>query len=239
MSLEDQEIFLNAPCNFNDPYDFAPNFRLSRPSKGDIDKSHEIIQKQNPQDKLTIIPEYQGQKGIERLSDQLFNEMYEPLKESILRSAKKGGVSCFSESNDIILQWSHYADHHKGFCLEFDTKETPFSKVCKVDYVTEFPEINPLFIYEEDRINTYINLLKIKFIDWSYEREWRIIGPSAGTKLKYSPKALNAVYFGTKIDSQDMERISDIVRSHNENVQLYKGLMNETRFHIDFEKIDI
>tara|TARA_R100001132_G_scaffold18544_1_gene16292 strand:+ start:11826 stop:12542 length:717 start_codon:yes stop_codon:yes gene_type:complete len=237
MSLEDQEIFLNAPCNFNDPYDFAPNFRLSRPSKGDIEKYYEIIQKQNPQEKLTIAPEYQGQKGFERLSDQLINEMYEPLKESILRSAKKGGVSCFSESNEIILQWSHYADHHKGFCLEFDTKESPFSKVCKVDYVTEFPEINPLYIHDEDAIETYVRLLRTKYTAWSYEREWRIIGPSAGSKLKYSSQALKAVYFGTKTDPQDMERISKIVRSHNEMVQLYKGKMNETRFQIDFEQI--
>ena len=31
------------------------------------------------------------------------------------------GVCCFSEKKDDILMWSHYADGHKGFCLEFIT----------------------------------------------------------------------------------------------------------------------
>jgi len=29
-------------------------------------------------------------------------------------------ISCFSELNDSIVMWSHYANHHKGFCLEYD-----------------------------------------------------------------------------------------------------------------------
>ena len=236
-SLEDQEIFLNAPCNFNDPYDFAPNFRISRPSKEELFKCNEILQQQNPKETLTLDPKYHGHEGYEMLCDQIVMDMKWHLKKSIKRSSEQTGVSCFAESKDILLMWSHYADHHKGFCLEFDTKEDPFSNVCKVNYVTEFPEVNPLFVFEKNDIDIYVELLRTKFIDWSYEREWRIIGPSAGTKRKYLSKALKAVYFGTKIDSQEMETISKIVRSHNETVQLYKGKMNETRFQIDFEKI--
>lgn len=237
MSLIDQLIYLNAPCKFNDPYDFAPNFRLSRPSKEELFKCNEILQQQNPNDTLTLDSKYHGHEGYEMLCDQIVMDMKWHLKKSIKRSSEKAGVSCFSESNDNILMWSHYADYHKGICLEFDTKETPFSKVTKVDYVTEFPQVNPLFIHEENDIDIYVELLKTKFIDWSYEREWRIIGPSAGSRLKYSSKALKAVYFGTKIDSEHIETIRNIVRSYNEKVQLYKGKINETRFQIDFEKI--
>jgi len=30
------------------------------------------------------------------------------------------GVSCFSQEEDNLLMWSHYADKHKGLCLKFD-----------------------------------------------------------------------------------------------------------------------
>ncbi|WP_418537050.1 DUF2971 domain-containing protein, partial [Odoribacter laneus] len=35
-------------------------------------------------------------------------------------------VSCFSESNDNFLMWSHYASKHSGVCLEFTVKDNTF-----------------------------------------------------------------------------------------------------------------
>ncbi len=29
------------------------------------------------------------------------------------------GILCFTEKNDNLLMWSHYANSHKGFVLEF------------------------------------------------------------------------------------------------------------------------
>ena len=36
-------------------------------------------------------------------------------------------VACFSETKESILMWSHYADNHKGFCVEYDFKELGIS----------------------------------------------------------------------------------------------------------------
>jgi hypothetical protein len=30
------------------------------------------------------------------------------------------GIYCVSTNYDDVLMWSHYADSHKGICLEFD-----------------------------------------------------------------------------------------------------------------------
>lgn len=42
---------------------------------------------------------------LNRLVDKFFKNSY---------------VTCFSETNDNFLMWSHYASSHKGVCLEFD-----------------------------------------------------------------------------------------------------------------------
>mgnify|MGYP002227506002 FL=1 len=29
-------------------------------------------------------------------------------------------VGCFSERNDSLLMWSHYADEHRGLCIGYN-----------------------------------------------------------------------------------------------------------------------
>lgn len=40
----------------------------------------------------------------------------------ILMAASQRNIACFSENNDSPLMWGHYADGHRGFCLEYDFK---------------------------------------------------------------------------------------------------------------------
>ncbi len=48
--------------------------------------------------------------------------------ENMVTALQQRGVACFSAKVDDILRWSHYADGHRGSCLEFDTGLEPFSK---------------------------------------------------------------------------------------------------------------
>lgn len=76
------------------------------------------------------------------------------------------GLICFSAGWQNPVQWSHYADHHRGICLGFDIPE---SIARKVDYVhTRFRW--PETIDEE----MMVKLLFTKFAHWSYEDEYRI-----------------------------------------------------------------
>ena len=49
----------------------------------------------------------------------------ESMNDSLQKNKDKLKICCFSEVDDNILMWSHYADSHKGLCLEFDTKKIP------------------------------------------------------------------------------------------------------------------
>lgn len=50
--------------------------------------------------------------------DNLIQKFYMDIKgtEALLQ------IACFSEKNDSTLMWGHYADCHRGFCLEYDFK---------------------------------------------------------------------------------------------------------------------
>lgn len=60
-----------------------------------------------------------------------FNDVYEGLPigkfenlsyEKLKALTDLAYISCFSERKDSLLMWSHYANSHKGFCVEYDLK---------------------------------------------------------------------------------------------------------------------
>jgi len=96
-------------------------------------------------------------------------------------------VSCFSEVKDSIIMWSHYADKHKGFCVEYDLKSMSYPRkdmlltlLFPVLYQNElFNSTNYLKLENENIskvISVYPAITKSK--EWEYEKEWRIVIPS-------------------------------------------------------------
>ena len=76
-------------------------------------------------------------------------------------------VGCFSEINNSILMWSHYANNHKGFCVEYDFYSMP--PLLPVIYDAYYWGIEGFGKAKSD--GTLKVLRKAK--EWEYEREWR------------------------------------------------------------------
>lgn len=41
-------------------------------------------------------------------------------KDIIINNTREFGICCFSQTDDNIHMWAHYADGHKGICIEYD-----------------------------------------------------------------------------------------------------------------------
>lgn len=99
-------------------------------------------------------------------------------------------VSCFSERNDSILMWAHYADKFKGVCIEWKVP-TENRFIRKVKYSIRKPKfkvyslMKRYFGYKflgkevdlnDHRIRKYIfDRIITKGRDWKYEKEIRWI----------------------------------------------------------------
>lgn len=107
-------------------------------------------------------------------------------------------ISCFTENLKSIPMWSYYADGHQGFSLEFDTAFVPFTRISKVEYVKQVPEVDVSQLLEntsgEPRMMEYF--LSMKHESWIHEAEWRIILNDNHPFIKYPEGALTGVYFG-------------------------------------------
>ena len=51
---------------------------------------------------------------------------------TLIDEQKRRSIACFTESNDNSAMWGHYADSHRGFCIEYDFQKilTACSEKC-------------------------------------------------------------------------------------------------------------
>jgi hypothetical protein len=84
------------------------------------------------------------------------------------------GLLCFSENWSNPVQWSHYAESHRGICLGFDVKSS--AEMRKIRYVKSRiqPNLRAMKVMGEAAIAHMLDLLTLKFEHWRYEQEHRL-----------------------------------------------------------------
>lgn len=91
-------------------------------------------------------------------------------------------IGCFSEIDNSILMWAHYADMNKGLCIEYDfNKTTTFVKnlLLPIAY-SKKPVYTDDLLDGKTKINAPVDVgvlcsLLNKSMDWKYEKEYRLL----------------------------------------------------------------
>ncbi|BAN34732.1 hypothetical protein SCD_n00891 [Sulfuricella denitrificans skB26] len=86
--------------------------------------------------------------------------------------AKRFGMVCFSRTWRNPVQWSHYADKHRGLCLCFNV---PDDSIHPVTYSGLRSREDARELLERGTTDeaTIIKLLSTKYAHWHYEQEMR------------------------------------------------------------------
>lgn len=136
-------------------------------------------------------------------------------------------VTCFSETYDNELMWAHYADKHRGICVEYD-----MSKMDNDPNIAYYKFFTYPVIYSESRPQIPIILNRIvkhnysisegkyslsdrylylltKSKAWKYEREWRMILPDNKHNIVNFP-LISKIYLGVNISEIDEQRIKQV-----------------------------
>ena len=72
------------------------------------------IDERDMEEKLEFFKNY-----LNKFIGASFEEIVQRFYISIQAEEAKRQIACFSEQNSSTLMWGHYADCHKGFCLEY------------------------------------------------------------------------------------------------------------------------
>lgn len=172
-NLKNARIYFNSPSAFNDPFDSSIQETVFTLSNDDLVEIHNHYVKE---EKVggEIAKSYE--KLPSGFREQVERGMHKPLSDLESMYLNDLGCSCFTESNTEILMWSHYANGHKGMCLEFDTSYEPFNRAFNVNYSNEFPSVSIVKLLMDSReislTEETLKPLLTKYTAWKYEKEW-------------------------------------------------------------------
>jgi hypothetical protein len=113
------------------------------------------------------------------------------------------GVLSLSGTWESVLMWSHYADEHRGICIEYDTTEMPHEYLARVNddgsRAVSASDIMKWKEYgdKEAEQRVFQTHFYSKAPEWRYEQEWRDIGDKEGKCQSYH---ITAVLFGARCE---------------------------------------
>ena len=176
-------------------------------------------------------------------------------------------ICSLSKIKDSLLMWSHYANNHKGVCVELNMAhvikyldgrygtvvnnvgiEVQYKDIVqKPDYFKKFQN------YHEYQIST-------KGKDWEYEQEWRlyIIDPSPRyMAMPFKPKkgktydwkitrvypvlggeCFEAIYLGAMMSDEDKQSVIHLAKELNKNIKIYQMDVNPDAFKLDVSEVE-
>lgn len=166
-------------------------------------------------------------------------------------------VTCLSERMDSPLMWSHYANKHYGFCLQYDFTHTMIKRypdlwtaqlmLFPVIYSDSRPLLSqsitePKILLQymktkkmpPDIIKSILYGMLFKSQDWEYEREWRIItvGKEKPTLKLPSPRK---VFLGANMEENAKEKVIEIAR--RKHIPVYQMFLLSDRYRFDYFEI--
>ncbi len=235
-----KQIWCASPNDYNDPYDSLFRFEKSSVVKSDEFRNYiespDVVDRMKTWDIDEVLPQQNEIAG-----SQFGEKFYEFLiQEFSAQIRKKFSVCSFSRNLSSILMWTHYAENHTGYCLEYDydavLEDDRFEgMVFSVRYSDELFDVsdrvleflkptsspNPLSIYSEAILH--------KGREWEYEDEVRYIGPEylCGTMEFIEP---SAIHFGAKMPIDNQLLLVDI--AERLGIPMYRMRMSPTRIEL-------
>lgn len=171
----------------------------------------------------------------DRLTEKLQADMLRVLND-------RYGLLCFSATNDSLLMWAHYAASHRGFVLEFDSKDRDFEHLGELREITYAPSRPVLDPTKDPTITPFLR----KSPEWSYEREFRIMRPLRrcdgrsidGVPCFFVPmprSCISGVYLGCRMDRGVARKICDLMASTP--ARLHQAELHSREFRLVFKPL--
>lgn len=136
----------------------------------------------------------------------------------LLRSEKNDIHICsLSKIYNSLLMWSHYADSHKGCCIELEVTSEKGITETTVQYVDKIEAV-----YGKDYKEEAYSILSRKLNCWDYEHEVRILKeiPSNSRISKYVKIRIIRIYLGCNMTSKDVTFYKKMIYSIDKSIEV-------------------
>ncbi|GLT01007.1 hypothetical protein GCM10007897_23980 [Sphingobium jiangsuense] len=246
--VTDHGLYFANPRKFNDPLDCELSIEANISPRKLSDLLKFLLgpeRKKHWHHEVGCAVHYASEEGDIKVRGKARDYLKRMLAESIGAEIRKEldtrGVLAFSATWQSVLMWSHYADEHRGICLEFDTSELPHKHLAAVRYDGE-RSIKASDIYawkiggdKEAGKRAFDMHFYSKAPDWKYEQEWRDIGDKPGECGDYR---ITGIYFGFRCDYAVKVAIVKMLGIKT-NVDLFDLHLSPKSFELSRTRVDI
>jgi hypothetical protein len=291
-SLRTRTLRVSQPRVFNDPFEALPAFTTFQPPERQqqlVQYARAVLEESSPEDIETRYREQlsrlapgvsptsfpPAQSLIPKLRDR-FGDLLKEYIDAIDVAARAAGgyaalqedlnsmfgIVCFSGDPLSLLMWSHYADHHRGFVVEFDPthpffdqRAAPTDPIRWLRPVEYSPGRRSLMVpaigqddghYQEEVITaTFLT----KAEEWRYDEEWRMVLPPkdaevVGTDLggsdvhvvAFPPAAVTGIILGARASDELVNACQSILGCPEwAHVPLRKAALSVDRYALVIE----
>ena len=240
--FEANELYFSTVDKFNDPVDCSHVLRPSGTHKEMREYFNKLLKRDEPhlnrKERRNLVNGF-----MKKCKPSNGSVSFEGSEESMKIDTNKWRVYCLSETCENIQMWAHYADGHRGFCLEFlNAENDPFcvpapsgsfketgTVPLKVQYSDQFPIINR--VLEDD--STIVKACLTKASGWSYEKEWRMVDFSGPGPRKFPARFLNSVIFGCKMKDDHKQLIRKWCEGRDRAVTFHEARISARSYSLE------
>lgn len=243
-NLNKNVVGLSSPSDFNDPYDSIPI--LNKYTLLSMVSEDKIVKK--------YLENINNKKDIKNFEEIMYNEIVNILN----NHTQNLGITSFTECDYTnVLMWSHYANSHEGYCIEYDLSNLKINEnnsnyLYPIFYTKEIYDLTKYIFsflksqaYHTKEINiaNYITLATLfKAKDWAYEKEWRLVITKPLFNLKdkdnqYPFIKPSALYIGLKANENLKSTLIKIART--KNISIYQMEHNYTEYKLNKKQITV
>jgi Protein of unknown function (DUF2971) len=229
-------IRLSRPTEFNDPFDMHCRFVAAATEQEKLARFTTMVDEQ-----MTHASSAQKQIAVNNLMAESQQALTERFHLSVGGVRQTTGVHCFAGTPRSVLMWSHYADKHRGVCLQFDTsRDFPLlSQAVPVIPVIgeDLPSVN-FIVGFKDQI---LRMLLSKHTGWEYEKERRMIMLDQGGRyLDIRPDSLRTIILGLHVSDESIEFVHGLlaerVAAGLPHVRVLRARAHPTKYRLVFRR---
>jgi hypothetical protein len=269
--LSTLEVRWSSPILFNDPFDTQQDFNPDDDSVLQVilDAIEEPIFQENDPDyskmdymtatklklmrdnRSTLKPE-EWREEMQKYKDEIITKFrieLERLSKTWRDCCADDRIFCVVEDNDNLLMWAHYADHHRGAVIKLKCIPELDTVLCAAIPILYSREMPLHMLTKNYRYNQPIGqelvqkLFYVKSIDWSYEKEWRVVckkrknGGQDYDMNNIHKEEIEAVYFGCRMSEDNKGIILRVIDTQMKHVKVFQSCKNKLYFKLDFLQI--
>ena len=248
--LSEAEVYYAHPAAFNDPLDSSPTIQVDT-DRATLEKLlyRMLFQSVGKEQALREIGNHRymsieiGDYKVNAEAEAYYmRRMASNAKTLLYQELGNRGVLSLAERWDCPLMWSHYADEHRGLCVEYDMTDTAFEDLRPVDYYKpRSVKISDLIAWKLKRSASAQQAILETFFfakapQWRYEREWRDVNDRAGSSS--APARVSAIHFGLRCDTSVITAIVKLHARSERPIKFYAIYPLDDSFRLKRRTVD-